>query len=922
MKELLKICVFALTGVPALGLALGLGKIEVQSKLNEPLSAEISLIYSDSSEATEAVVSLASDEDFARVDLDSSNLPVELQFEVVRNNQGNYVVQVKSLGVVSEPFLDFLIEVSWPNGRLLREYVVLLDPPVTAPSRGAAQVTPLSDGSQSDTSTPSSQSDTDTSASSSGSVSNGSSSGLSSRGSSTTYGPVTSGDTLWEIARDWRPSEDVSINQMMVMLLQMNPDAFFQDNVNALKSGAILRLPDQSDFAALDNSSANLAVRDQNETWNSFAGTRSTTPTVSDAGLSSEYTDSGTTSRPPRNDSRLEIVPPEGTADSQFDRPGSSAIAAAENEAAGLRSDLSRVREELIATNQENSELNSRVGELELLVESLEQALTLKDDELANLQVQQALIDDAPASSYDTPTDTSSDTVDTSFGTTTDTSIEDTTTETLPDPFASDTTTSVADSDPINTNDTTVDDATTATVEEPANNSTSVVSTPRRPKPSLMEKLIPWGGGALGLLALIGGGIWFMRRRGDDDGGGRAEFQLPEIPVKDEAVEDDVLTEMTGVALPAVDIATLQGEVKENPSDPQAHLALLRTYYASEDKDSFIVAAEEMQANIDQTHPAWMEVRNMGTSLAPGLALFGTGSEAVADAVSDNLDDLDVGFELEGSDVETDALSSDDRVTAETDLDLDLGDLDFEEDPDKTEEIRSVSSDDDLGLENLDVGIDLPEADDDDGSLDFDLNLDDIEDGSDETTTIVRSVIDTNLEPVADTDSTDEDDLDLGLDFDLDDADLALDPIEETSDDAGATEAVSLELGSDGSSDDDEGFDLELDDLDLDLEDDDLGDVAELVADARSGPETSDSTISDEDDSSDDDIFSELGLDDLDLDDGDISGGDDDVGTKLDLAKAYLDMGDPDGAKGMLEEVIKQGSDSQQEEAKQLLDNL
>ena len=128
--------VAAMLALPATSFALGVGDIEWQSKLNEPLRATIELIYGDSEEAQSATAQLATAEDFARVGLDRSQVDVPLSFEVQRNDQGNFVIVVTSDESVEEPFLNFLVEVEWENGRLLREYVVLLDPPVTAACEG------------------------------------------------------------------------------------------------------------------------------------------------------------------------------------------------------------------------------------------------------------------------------------------------------------------------------------------------------------------------------------------------------------------------------------------------------------------------------------------------------------------------------------------------------------------------------------------------------------------------------------------------------------------------------------------------------------------------------------------------------------------------------------------------------------------
>ena len=120
--------------------ALGLGTIHVNSKLNQPLDAEIPVLQGTQGEAEGLLVQLAAAEDFDRVGLNRSRLSVPLEFTLVKSPHGEMVIKVTSKEVVREPFLDFLVEANWPKGRLLREYTVLLDPPVMAPATGATSV--------------------------------------------------------------------------------------------------------------------------------------------------------------------------------------------------------------------------------------------------------------------------------------------------------------------------------------------------------------------------------------------------------------------------------------------------------------------------------------------------------------------------------------------------------------------------------------------------------------------------------------------------------------------------------------------------------------------------------------------------------------------------------------------------------------
>ena len=122
--------------------ALGLGEIRLNSALNEPLRAEIVLLSATPEELAGLQVKMASGETFARYGLDRPAFLSTLEFQLRRSGsaEGN-VVEIRSAGPITEPFVTFLVEASWARGRLLREYTVLLDPPTFTPP-AAAQQTP------------------------------------------------------------------------------------------------------------------------------------------------------------------------------------------------------------------------------------------------------------------------------------------------------------------------------------------------------------------------------------------------------------------------------------------------------------------------------------------------------------------------------------------------------------------------------------------------------------------------------------------------------------------------------------------------------------------------------------------------------------------------------------------------------------
>ena len=124
--------------------ALGLGEINMQSALNQPMNAAIELTSAAGTNLSNVTVTLASQADHQRIGLSRSRILNDFDFSVETDNRGNAVVRITSNSAVHEPFLEFLLELSWPNGRLLREYTVLVDPPITMPATPARPATPVS----------------------------------------------------------------------------------------------------------------------------------------------------------------------------------------------------------------------------------------------------------------------------------------------------------------------------------------------------------------------------------------------------------------------------------------------------------------------------------------------------------------------------------------------------------------------------------------------------------------------------------------------------------------------------------------------------------------------------------------------------------------------------------------------------------
>ncbi|MBW6060599.1 peptigoglycan-binding protein LysM, partial [Pseudomonas aeruginosa] len=123
---------------------LGLGEITLKSALNQPLDAEIELLEVRDLGSGEVIPSLASPEEFSKAGVDRLYYLTDLKFTPVVKPNGKSVIRVTSSKPVQEPYLNFLVQVLWPNGRLLREYTVLLDPPLYSPQAAASAPQALS----------------------------------------------------------------------------------------------------------------------------------------------------------------------------------------------------------------------------------------------------------------------------------------------------------------------------------------------------------------------------------------------------------------------------------------------------------------------------------------------------------------------------------------------------------------------------------------------------------------------------------------------------------------------------------------------------------------------------------------------------------------------------------------------------------
>ena len=382
--------------------ALGLGAIQVKSGLNQPLIAEIPVTVSSPGEAADLAVSLATDEDFARVGLSRGRVGAALQFAVVTQPHGGTVIQVTSTENVREPYLDFLLQANWAKGKLLREYTVLLDPPVTAPaakSSIAADTKPAPAPAVAkspaivpgDTApakvrqpapapapvAPVAVAKAPAVAPASAPI------------SGKEFGPVTNGSALSQVAQAVRGDSSTDLNRLMLALYKANPQAFFKPNINALKTGAVLRIPSADEIQAVGSlREAAAQVNSQARDWASGVQPTMVAGGKTDVSSKPDKTPVKTDVVDKKGVSeRLALVPPRAGKDDQgkADQPGAAGHGktVASN---GSVVELARAQESLVAREHEAAELKSRLKDLEDIKSKNDRLITLKDSEIAELQ--------------------------------------------------------------------------------------------------------------------------------------------------------------------------------------------------------------------------------------------------------------------------------------------------------------------------------------------------------------------------------------------------------------------------------------------------------------------------------------------------------------------------------------------------------
>jgi pilus assembly protein FimV len=946
-KHSIRLLTALLSALPLTAGAAGLGKLTVQSAIGQTLRAEVEL-SANADELSSMTARLAPASAFkqAGVEFAASLSGVKV---AVDKRGARPVLVVTSDRVVNEPYLDVLIELSWSSGRLVREYTFLLDPadmPRPAPVEPAA-VRSAEAPRPSQMAKPA----------------------PSPRASDGAY-EVKRGDTLRRIAAEYAPA-GVSLDQMLVALVRANPDAFDSGNMNRLRAGRILSIPDQSAAESIAPQEARKVVAAQTSDFAAYRARLAGTVTEPLAGAETGGRASGGKIEP-----RIEDRAPSAAASTDQVRVSKSA--------AETDRKISALEEEVVSKERALKDANSRLAELERNVRELQRLVELKNTPMADAQQKSAAPPPAAVAPAPAPAPVVApvpvappaeekpvpDLVAGAQDKSADKPVPD-----LVD---------LADKQPV--------------VEPPKAQVEAPPVAPPAPVPTEEPAVVDEPGlfsdpksllGLGGILVLILGYLGYRKSKGRKEaipsdsppsttagmdagpatssvigatGGGQSvdtsassiqtdfsQSSLSSIDADegvDPVAEADVYMAY-GRDAQAEEI--LLEALKTEPSRHAIHLKLLEIYAQRKTVKPFETLATELYAQTGGRGADWEKAAQMGRTVDPSNPLYGGAGER---EVADN------SFDEQAAMAATVVVSGPDKMRDTWTLPGDIGQLASGGEPTIALDLNKIDQIvPDLPAApadtDLDFDLDVPAAapaiaspavgvattmtkpgeDQDDSSLDFDLGLDFASDEpaknvstvvleknlADNAETLVQSQgfdLDLSL-PAADDPGSDQaaagavvdlERTDVGnlIDFNFDAADApspALsEPVIDLSD-------INLDLGTDPST-------LETDivgDSSHVLETDVVGDAAKAFAEpaVEALPDISESSVS-----------TVINPEDMLVMEEPPQTAAEEAETKLELARAYEEMGDKEGARELLHEVVREGTAEQQSQASDMLARL
>jgi len=415
--------------------AAGLGKLTVVSTLGQPFRSEIDLVSVKKDELSSLSARLASPDAFKQADLPYTAYVSNLKLTIEKRANGEPYVKVSAYQPLNEPFIDFLIELSWTSGRLVRAYTALVDPPVVSDSETAKapEVKPMplpvetavapsnraaresAPATEPERAPPQSAPDSmqaqvppetapaeplPVQRSEGGlevpepAVQTGGARATPSGGASATRATasggeivVKQGDTLSKIAKA-NKAQDLSLEQMLVLLYRENSEAFAGKNMNRLKTGKVLRLPDASTPVDVTQLDARKEVRVQAANWNAYreklASVASESPPI-DTGAQQSAAGKVTTTvqeKTPAADAPKEVLK------LSKGEPAKAGTTTGQEpkDAKGMQDRIRSLEEEIAAKNKSITDSGERVAVLEKTVKDMQALMEIKNKGMSDLQ--------------------------------------------------------------------------------------------------------------------------------------------------------------------------------------------------------------------------------------------------------------------------------------------------------------------------------------------------------------------------------------------------------------------------------------------------------------------------------------------------------------------------------------------------------
>ncbi len=625
--------------------AAGLGRLNVLSQLGQPFVGEIDLVNVTKEELATLKANLASPAAYQAANLQFNPALNALRLSVERRQNGNPFIRATSQRPVTEPFLDLLVELSWQGGKIVREYSALLDPPgmeppaaavtapVTAPAAPAAQAAPEPAARPAAPAAPApaaraAPAPTPAAAPAPAPA----------RAAASGQYAVKRGDTLSGIARQVGPG-GVSLEQTLIGLFRANPDAFIGGNINQLRAGRILNVPEREQLAAIAQGEAAQEVRVHASNWNAYRRrVADAAPQVAEAAPASKGRIAARV-----EDKAAAAAPKDVVVLSKGDTGPGAAGKGAKPQGDRVRA----LEEDLAARDKALAEAKGRVAQLEKTLQEMQKLAELKSTTLGAAgkgaePKPEAKEPAKPAAKAEPPK-----------------------VEAPPEPPKAEPPKAEAkapETPPAPKVESPPPPAPKAATPAPKK---IIAPPPPPPEPSVMDtvmdNLVPIGGGAAALLAGLGG-LWWMRRRKQDAGDDEVTAVAPVLrrePARDTTVTqanpEPALVPETATAVPELTVSSasdvvdpideaqvyidhgrdaqaeeiLKEALVKHPEREDITLKLLEVYAGRGDKVAFNVLAADFNKQTGGTGEKWGRAAVLGHALDPANPLYPSTAEVV-----------------------------------------------------------------------------------------------------------------------------------------------------------------------------------------------------------------------------------------------------------------------------------------------------